>query len=76
MGQTNFDEQHRNQLAIALISNWIQFALLLVALVTFALHGESRLSKIEQRMDDGDTERGQMRAQLERIEQAIYRQIP
>jgi hypothetical protein len=76
MGQTGGDERNQRQLAVALASNWIQFVLLLVALVSFALHGESRLSKIEQRMDDAEVTRGEMQTQLDRIEQRIFKRTP
>jgi hypothetical protein len=47
-----------------------------VALVTLAMHGESRLSKIEQRMDDSDKQAAQMERALERIEQAVWQKNP
>lgn len=52
-------------------ANWIQFALLLVAILLMALHGEGRLSRMEQKLEDGDRDRTIIQDQLNRIETEI-----
>jgi hypothetical protein len=50
---------------------WIQFAILLLALLAMALHGEGRLSRIEQRMDDSDKVRDLMQQEILHVEQIL-----
>lgn len=57
--------------AQARAANWIQFALLLVAILMMALHGEGRLSRMEQKQDDADKDRQIIQDQLNRIETEI-----
>jgi hypothetical protein len=76
MGQENGNDKRTWQIGSAIITNWIQFALLVLTLVTFALHTESRLSKIEQRLDDGEKQIGRMQGQLDRIESFMYARTP
>jgi hypothetical protein len=53
------------------LANWIQFGLLLLTLISFALHIEGRLSHVEQHVTDGDVSRGEIMQQLDRIESRI-----
>lgn len=57
--------------AQARIANWIQFALLLISILVLALHGEGRLARVEQRLDDADTNRKEMADTLGRIENKL-----
>lgn len=52
----------------ARIANWIQFAIVLLALLGLALHAEGRLSRVEQQLADAETNRQLMQKQLDRIE--------
>jgi len=76
MGQENGNNRGKWEIGSAIITNWIQFALLVLTLVTFALHTESRLSKIEQRLDDGEKQISRMQNQLDRIESFMYTRTP
>ena len=48
--------------------DWLQFAALLLAMVSIALYNEGRLSKIEQRMIDSEEEHRALVHQLEQLE--------
>jgi hypothetical protein len=76
MGQTNSSTERQREVNMQRLSNWIQFALLLLAMLAMALHGEGRLSRIEQRMDDSDKERTAMQEQLNRVEQILLTRTP
>ncbi len=48
--------------------DWIQFALLLLAIIGVAVHNEGRLARIEQRQIDADEQRKELAQQLQRFE--------
>jgi hypothetical protein len=64
------------ELAQSKHANWLQFALLLVTLLVLALHGEGRLSRVEQQLADAETNRQQMQKQLDRIEDNLRQWRP
>jgi len=53
------------------ISNWLQFAVLLVTIIVLAMHGEGRLSRIEQAQADAERSRAEMVSHLDRIESRL-----
>jgi hypothetical protein len=50
------------------IANWIQFVLLLMAILAHAVYTEGRIAKMEQRLEDDKEARSQLMKQLDRIE--------
>ncbi len=48
--------------------DWLQFAALLLAMVSIALYNEGQLSKIEQRMIDSEEEHRALVQHLEKLE--------
>ena len=48
--------------------DWIQFALLLVSIVSIALYNEGRLSRIEQRQIDSEKEHAELVQEIRNLE--------
>ncbi len=59
------------ELAQGKYANWIQLAILLVTLLVLAVHGEGRLARVEQRLDDSEKDRAEMIRRLTSIEDKI-----
>jgi hypothetical protein len=76
MGQTHGHHGGQREVNMQRHANWIQIALMLLAMLAMALHGEGRLSRIEQRMDDADKVRDTMQEQLNRVERLILSRTP
>ncbi len=55
----------------AKLSNWIQFALLVVTILLAALHGEGQIASMRQQLTDEHNARLEMLAHLDHIEARI-----
>jgi hypothetical protein len=54
-------------------ANWLQFAVLLITLFALAIHGEGRLARVEQKLEDGDRDRANMMQQIQNLNDKVDR---
>jgi hypothetical protein len=76
MGQENGGGGTKWQVNGRIAPVWAALLGLLAAAGTYVLHNESRLSKLEQRLDDGAAVRAEMQRDIDRLEQRILDQAP
>jgi hypothetical protein len=55
---------------------WAALLALLAGFGSYILRNESRLSKMEQRLDDGAATRAEMQRDIDRLEQRILERAP
>lgn len=76
MGQENGAERQHGQVNGRLAPLWGALLALLIGIGSYVLRNESRLSKIEQRLDDGIAVREELRRDVDRLEQLYFRRTP